>query len=253
MMSGQRGKDTVMMRERQARLVAPRFPMAAATGGLVALASASTALLVLTGTSTVAPPTALGPPLPSEPPASARPGVVVVPSPQASLARRTSTAAAPSRPAGSRALRPVSLRGPQAIPATVVSPALRSTLAPTRAALGPFLDVPTPSGSPPALFPLLRRGGYWTADDQADNDGAESAGADDGDRREHGAKAANKHNLTSQEKLASPETAASKHDAAHDHKAAKAHRTASQLAGTAHARHAQRGKHGAKTARRAHH
>ena len=65
----------------RAHLASPRVVMAAATGGLVALASAGTALLVLTGTSAVAPPTSAVPPLPAERPASAAPGVVVVPSP----------------------------------------------------------------------------------------------------------------------------------------------------------------------------
>ena len=62
-------------------LASPRVVMAAATGGLVALASAGTALLVLTGTSAVAPATTALPPLPAERPASASPGVVVVPTP----------------------------------------------------------------------------------------------------------------------------------------------------------------------------
>src|SRR4051812_49720099 len=65
-------------------LVGPtRVVLGAATAGLVALASAGTALLVLTGTSSVAPGAAPAPPLPSSTPHTRAPGVVVLPSDEA--------------------------------------------------------------------------------------------------------------------------------------------------------------------------
>ena len=67
-------------------LVGPnRFVLALATGGLVALASAGTALLVVQGTSAVDPMIALTPPAPSAPSVARAPGVVVLPSGQAAL------------------------------------------------------------------------------------------------------------------------------------------------------------------------
>src|SRR3954470_8965391 len=59
----------------------PRVVMVAATAGLVALASAGTAVLVLSGTSAVAPPAAIAPPLPAERTPVTRRGPVVVPAP----------------------------------------------------------------------------------------------------------------------------------------------------------------------------
>jgi hypothetical protein len=65
---------------RTTTLVGPnRIVVGAATAGLVALASAGTALLVLTGTSAVAPTAAPAPPLPSSTPLTRAPGVVVLP------------------------------------------------------------------------------------------------------------------------------------------------------------------------------
>src|SRR3954469_1206297 len=69
---------------RTTTLVGPnRIVLAAATAGLVALASAGTALLVLTGTSSTAPSAAPAPPLPSATPHTRAPGVVVLPSDEA--------------------------------------------------------------------------------------------------------------------------------------------------------------------------
>ncbi|MCU1590389.1 MAG: hypothetical protein JWP11_1645, partial [Frankiales bacterium] len=69
---------------RTTTLVGPnRLVLGVATGGLVALASVGTALLVLTGTSSVGPAAAPVPPLPSSPPLASAPGVVVLPSDQA--------------------------------------------------------------------------------------------------------------------------------------------------------------------------
>ncbi|MDT7573273.1 MAG: hypothetical protein QOE05_3447 [Actinomycetota bacterium] len=66
---------------RTTTLVGPnRIVLGAATAGLVALASAGTALLVLTGTSSVAPVAAPAPPLPTSTPLTRAPGVVVLPS-----------------------------------------------------------------------------------------------------------------------------------------------------------------------------
>ena len=56
-----------------------RIVVGAATAGLVALASAGTALVVLTGTSSVAPLAAPAPPLPTSTPLTRAPGVVVLP------------------------------------------------------------------------------------------------------------------------------------------------------------------------------
>ncbi|MDX6198930.1 MAG: hypothetical protein QOJ79_2081 [Actinomycetota bacterium] len=65
---------------RTTTLVGPnRLVVGAATAGLVALASAGTALLVLTGTSSVTPLAAPAPPLPSATPLNHAPGVVVLP------------------------------------------------------------------------------------------------------------------------------------------------------------------------------
>lgn len=67
-------------------LVGPnRVVLALATGGLVALASAGTALLVVQGTPTVDPMIALAPPATVAPSAVPAPGVVVLPSGQAAL------------------------------------------------------------------------------------------------------------------------------------------------------------------------
>jgi hypothetical protein len=69
---------------RTTTLVGPnRIVLGAATAGLVALASAGTALLVLTGTSSVAPVAAPAPPLPSSSPLTRAPGVVILPSDEA--------------------------------------------------------------------------------------------------------------------------------------------------------------------------
>jgi hypothetical protein len=90
-----------------------RLVLAAATGGLVALASAGTALLVLTGTSSVTPSQSIVPPLPARGPLAHAPGVVVVPSPAATGAsphrgrqvpRRLVTAAVPVGPVAPQAL-----------------------------------------------------------------------------------------------------------------------------------------------------
>jgi hypothetical protein len=65
---------------RTTTLVGPnRIVVGAAMAGLVALASAGTALLVLTGTSAVSPVAAPAPPLPSSTPLSRAPGVIVLP------------------------------------------------------------------------------------------------------------------------------------------------------------------------------
>src|SRR4051812_3823214 len=75
-MTGRPGRTTT--------LVGPnRVVLGAAPAGLVALASAGTALLVLTGTSSVAPAAAPAPPLPSSTPHTRAPGVVVLPSDEA--------------------------------------------------------------------------------------------------------------------------------------------------------------------------
>lgn len=67
--------------QRTTTLAGPnRVIVGVATAGLVALASAGTALLVLTGTSAVAPSAAPVPPLPSTAPLTRAPGVVVLPS-----------------------------------------------------------------------------------------------------------------------------------------------------------------------------
>jgi hypothetical protein len=65
---------------RTTTLVGPnRLVLAAATGGLVALASVGTAVLVLTGTSAVTPVATAVPPLPHAEPLAKAPGVVVLP------------------------------------------------------------------------------------------------------------------------------------------------------------------------------
>src|SRR4051812_23903634 len=75
-MTGRPGRTTT--------LVGPnRVVLGAAPAGLVALASAGTALLVLTGTSSVSPGAAPAPPLPSATPHTRAPGVVVLPSDEA--------------------------------------------------------------------------------------------------------------------------------------------------------------------------
>lgn len=140
-------------------LVGPnRIVLAAATGGLVALASAGTALLVLTGTSAVAPLAAPAPPLPSFAPPAHAPGVVVVPSAAAqpgsgpAQPRRTTVSPVRRQPA------PITQLLPVAVPFTA-----------------PAVDVPVPVAAPapvvpePAatrVLPTLRRvGAAWPGDD----------------------------------------------------------------------------------------
>jgi hypothetical protein len=111
----------------------------AATAGLVALASAGTALLVLTGTSSVDPVAAPAPPLPSSTPLTRSPGVVVLPSDDAG--RLTGAGAPPS------AHRSPVFRAPTA---TDVVPTVLA-----------FTDVPAPAVvvPPPARpLPALHRG-----------------------------------------------------------------------------------------------
>jgi hypothetical protein len=114
--------------------------LGAATAGLVALASAGTALLVLTGTSSVAPTAAPAPPLPTSTPLTHAPGVVVLPSDDAG---RLTGGGAP------RAVR----RGPVfRVPAApqVVPAVLAFTDEP--APVTPVVAVP-----PPAPVPALQR------------------------------------------------------------------------------------------------
>jgi hypothetical protein len=122
-----------------------RIVLGAATAGLVALASAGTALLVLTGTSSVAPTAAPAPPLPSSTPLTHAPGVVVLPSDDAGLLTGG------GRPRAAHHA-PV-LRGPAfRVPAaTDVVPAALA-----------FTDVPAPVAPPvavpaPAPLPALQR------------------------------------------------------------------------------------------------
>src|SRR4051794_20174422 len=106
---------------RTTTLVGPnRMVLAAATTGLVALASAGTALLVLTGTSSSTP-VAAPAPLPTSAPLTRAPGVVVLPSDDA------------RRLTGDGTPRPVH-RGPvfrvPTVPVVVVPPVLAFTDAP---------------------------------------------------------------------------------------------------------------------------
>jgi hypothetical protein len=115
-------------------LVGPnRLVVGAATAGLVALASAGTALLVLTGTSSVAPFAEWAPPLPSSSPVTRAPGVVVLPSDQTPGAR-----------AGERDVRPPK---PRSTPAAVY-------VAPQALA---FTDDLPRAAAPRPAHPALRR------------------------------------------------------------------------------------------------
>jgi hypothetical protein len=130
---------------RTTTLVGPnRLALAAATGGLVALASAGTALLVLTGTSAVGPTVAVAPPLPTTEPLAKVPGVVVVPSPASSV-----PGSRPHRAARSQHRVPT----PAALPA-----ALAFAIAPP--AVDPAVAVRVPAVQPTAKDPVrsaLRR------------------------------------------------------------------------------------------------
>jgi hypothetical protein len=112
-----------------------RLVLGAATAGLVALASAGTALLVVTGTSAVAPIAAPAPPLPSSTPLTRAPGVVVLPSDDAGRA-----VARTPRPTGTARSTPA-----PAAPADVAPVAL------------PFKDEVASLAKPAAVRPALRR------------------------------------------------------------------------------------------------
>lgn len=177
--------------------LSPRLVMATATGGLVALASAGTALLVLTGTSVVAPPTLQVPPLPAERPQASRPGagVVVVPPARAvekvraprttrqdgSATRATGfpravVLAAARVPAPEVPAAPAPVPPPvvEPVPVAVDPPAAAPELEPVEPAVEPVVE-PTPHGA----LPALRRGGDGdeepgddTVRDGSDQDGA---------------------------------------------------------------------------------
>lgn len=118
-----------------------RIVLGSATAGLVALASAGTALLVLTGTSAVAPTAAPAPPLPSTAPPARAPGVVVLPTDDGDRI------VGGSARAGRAAERRPALPGPAALPKPSV---------PTPAAPRVVVDVHPPTGpapTPPALRP----------------------------------------------------------------------------------------------------
>ncbi|MDT7539633.1 MAG: hypothetical protein QOI82_3218 [Actinomycetota bacterium] len=116
-----------------------RIVLGAATAGLVALASAGTALLVLTGTSSVSPTAEPAPPLPTSTPLTHAPGVVVLPSDDAG--RLTGGAAR-------RAVR----RGPvfRVPPAPQAVPAVLAFTTDEPPPVTPVLAVPPPA-PPPAL------------------------------------------------------------------------------------------------------
>jgi hypothetical protein len=140
---------------RTTTLVGPnRLVLGAATGGLVALASAGTALLVLTGTSSVAPIAAPAPPLPSTAPPSHAPGVVVLPPDEAGRLAGTTTHQArrgSSRPAVA------SVRLPARLPTLSVRPiALPFTTVPVPPVAAPVPAPPVPPVAPP-LPALVRR------------------------------------------------------------------------------------------------
>lgn len=116
-----------------------RFVLAGATGGLITLASAATALLVLTGTSAVAPTTVAVPPLPAPGPVAGDPGVVVLPTPVGARPGASRVAPAPQHRGGGllgllvRSAGPVPPTGPAraaALPVAVPAPASAIT-APT--------------------------------------------------------------------------------------------------------------------------
>lgn len=135
---------------RTTTLVGPnRLALGAATGGLVALASAGTALLVLTGTSAVTPHVMSAPPLPMTAPLAHAPGVVVVPSPvvhapKPADVRPPVRVFAPARPA------PAQL--PPALAFALVEAAPVAPVLPVVMAVPPVPPVP-----PPAVDPALRR------------------------------------------------------------------------------------------------
>jgi hypothetical protein len=140
--SGRRGGPMTALVRRTTTLVGPnRLTLTAATAVLVALASAGTALLVLTGTSSVGPTVAIAPPLPTTAPLAKSPGVVVVPTPSASVHRHPVVALLPAR--------------------TVTAPAATAVpVALAFAATKPAATVPAVPAAPkvpPVVRPALRR------------------------------------------------------------------------------------------------
>jgi hypothetical protein len=134
-----------------------RLVLAAATGGLVLLASGGTALLVLTGTSTVSPGPTVVPPLPGAQPLAHAPGVVVLPSTQPAprpagggspvfRPRRMTTALPPLAPVPALAV-----AGP-VVPVTLpVALPLPSPLPSPLSAAVPALPLPTDTALPALL------------------------------------------------------------------------------------------------------
>lgn len=195
-----------------------RLAIAVATGSLVALASGGTAVLVLSGTSSVAPQTALVPPLPSSQPLAGAPGVVVLPSaPVAagSASRRSGTRVSAVRPGGSRFVLPALLAAPPALgvlpaalpfvadpaPVAAAAPAVAEPVleltpkqlraaekAARRALKDGRRDTAAPDAAVPVRLAALVRGAATAADrDVADRDDATEAPA------KHVTKHANKH------------------------------------------------------------